>query len=200
MKRLKREYVKGIHGYWRFLCECGQEKIARGDTKAKYCCQDGCNKSNKVLHGDSHTRIYGVWGGMRARCLFNHRSNAHYKDKGISICEEWSSYIAFSEWALSHGYKDNLTIDRINIDGNYEPLNCEWVTRAENTKRQTRDRHPNAKSVCLDNVHFFKSIAKASEYISFTCNNTVKSISATLEKRINNNSTKPYKGFVITKY
>jgi len=73
---------------------------------------------------------------MRQRCENNRsQSYAHYGGKGIRICDEWLEYGSFRAWAMASGYSDNLTIDRVNSRGNYEPSNCEWVTRAENSRR-----------------------------------------------------------------
>ena len=111
-------------------CECGTLKeFSLGDLKRSNSC--GCIK--KTLNGLSNTRLYGIYQKMKERCL-NPR-NDHYKNyggRGITICEEWlKSYIPFREWALDNGYTDKLTIDRIDVNGNYEPSNCRWVTAKE---------------------------------------------------------------------
>ena len=76
-------------------------------------------------------RLYRIWVAMRNRC--NNPKTPRYSDyggRGITICAEWDSYEVFQKWALSHGYREDLTIDRINNDGNYSPDNCRWVTKA----------------------------------------------------------------------
>lgn len=84
-------------------------------------------------HGKRHTRIYDIWRSMRQRC-YNPNTNRYknYGGKGIKVCDEWrESFEAFYEWAMANGYADNLTIDRKDTNGNYEPNNCRWVTMKE---------------------------------------------------------------------
>ena len=78
-------------------------------------------------------KLYYVWTTMKYRC----KNKENYKDRGIEVCKEWNSYDVFLEWALNNGYKEGLSIDRINNDGNYEPQNCRWTTQsvqARNTR------------------------------------------------------------------
>jgi len=75
---------------------------------------------------------------MRSRCA--DPDNKHYGAKGISVCPEWGDFAAFRAWALSAGYDDSLSIDRIDSDEGYSPENCEWVTPAENTRRANAHR------------------------------------------------------------
>ncbi len=88
------------------------------------------NKIHKTTHGETKTRLYRIWRGMKSRC-YNRKFKPYprYDGRGITICDEWrNSYESFREWTLSHGYADNLTLDRIDNDGNFEPSNCRWVT------------------------------------------------------------------------
>lgn len=87
-------------------------------------------------------RISRVYWNMKTRC-YNPSSNKYnaYGARGIKVCDEWkNSFKKFKEWALSNGYGDNLTIDRINNDGNYEPSNCRWVTNKQNTNNTRKNR------------------------------------------------------------
>jgi hypothetical protein len=85
----------------------------------------------------SNTRIYSIWKGMRGRCCNpQDKDFKYYGARGIKLCKQWQQVEQFRDWALAHGYAANLTIDRIDNDGDYAPENCEWVTSSENTRRR----------------------------------------------------------------
>lgn len=87
----------------------------------------------------SYTRVYNIWRLMKRRCLNPNDSSYYaYGGRGIKVCNEWMHSDAFIKWAYANGYKDDLTIDRIDEDGNYEPSNCRWITRSENAKRSRK--------------------------------------------------------------
>ena len=95
--------------------------------------------NSQYKHGGRFTRLYNIWSLMKARCLnFNNPSYLNYGGRGITICTEWLEFIPFKDWALSNGYTDNLTINRIENDGNYEPSNCNWITCKEQQKNKRK--------------------------------------------------------------
>lgn len=85
------------------------------------------------------TKLYRCWVNMRHRCyLKSSHDYEKYGGRGIKVCDEWNNdFVPFMEWALSHGYKDELTLDRINVNGNYEPCNCRWITHREQQNNKT---------------------------------------------------------------
>lgn len=90
-------------------------------------------KGVNAIHGLSHTRIYNVWSSMKARCYNpNCPEYKYYGIRGIKVCDDWkNNFISFYNWAMANGYRDDLSIDRINNNGNYESTNCRWATRQE---------------------------------------------------------------------
>ena len=88
---------------------------------------------NAKTHGLSKTRLYTIWHSMKCRCHYPATNQyKNYGGRGIKICDEWEKgFLPFYNWAMSNGYKDDLTLDRINVNGNYEPSNCKWSTKKE---------------------------------------------------------------------
>lgn len=141
---------------WRCRCDCGNEKVVlgaslkRGRTTSCGCYQKEKLAENRpkdyskinVKHGDSshRSRVYNIWANMKQRCYNPNNPSYHwYGEKGITICDEWKEdYETFRDWASVSGYADNLTIDRIDSNGNYEPGNCQWLTQGENAAKAAR--------------------------------------------------------------
>ena len=128
---------RGYYTYWLCKCDCGNEKyVCSSNLKNGSTQSCGCSRFRKK-HGEStldkRTRLYNIWGNMIARCYAQNASGfERYGGVGITVCDEWrNSYEAFATWAREHGYSEDLTLDRINGKGNYEPSNCRWVTRVE---------------------------------------------------------------------
>ena len=96
---------------------------------------------NHLKHGMRHTRIYNIWRGMRQRCSNPRCVNyKNYGGRGIKVCQEWEDFQAFNKWAVGHGYSEELTIDRINVNGDYEPSNCWWITQKGQQNNRTNNR------------------------------------------------------------
>lgn len=89
----------------------------------------------------SATGLYSIWCGMKKRCYYQKSPNyKSYGGRGVKVCDEWKNdFKSFYNWAMSNGYRDNLTIDRINPFGNYEPSNCRWATYEEQAKNKRKN-------------------------------------------------------------
>ena len=121
--------------WWDCECQCGQKKEVRGsDLNRGFVQSCGCWKAEmpktRATHGASGTRLYRIWQAMKDRTGNSNASRyAYYGGRGIYLCQEWHYFEAFQKWSLSNGYRDDLSIDRINNNGNYEPANCQWATQ-----------------------------------------------------------------------
>lgn len=153
---------------WRCKCECGNEKVVVGthltDGSTKSC---GClsvenfnefNKKNNPAHKyknmnlkfNSGSRLYKIFMDMKKRCLNPNEKNYHnYGERGISVCDEWTDknngYLNFYNWAMNNGYDENLTLDRIDVNGNYTPENCRWATWKEQSNNKRNNKKINIK-------------------------------------------------------
>jgi len=169
---MTKQSVKCIHGqrfgrlvvikeadgiYWgkykhrQFLCQCdcGNKTIVRleylrnGHTQSCGCNRLIISSKSRLTHGGTKSRLYRIWTGMLRRCRNSHSKDyGNYGGRGIVVCDEWFNFEPFRDWALANGYADSLTIDRKDVNGNYEPNNCKWSTMLE-------QRHNRRDSVAI---------------------------------------------------
>lgn len=172
------DYVspQNIH-YARWHCLCtGCDKNNEKDVtdrslksgESKSC---GCHKikvsmqngKNNRKHNSSHSRLYNIWRGMKQRCYDKHRPEYYnYGGRGIKICAEWKdSFETFQQWALTNGYNETLTLERIDTNKDYNPNNCCWTTM----KRQQRNRRNNLL-ITYNNVT--KTLSEWAEDLGFS--------------------------------
>lgn len=133
---------------WLCKCECGNNTIVRasslkrGTTTSCGCLQKQIASKINTKHGMTGTRLYQTWKNMVGRCYYkSHTSYKYYGGRRIQVCEEWKNdFVSFYNWAINNGYTDNLTLDRINTDGDYEPNNCRWVSMRENDRNRRTNK------------------------------------------------------------
>lgn len=138
--------VKDAHRYWLCQCDCGNTTVVSSSNLGigTFSCGCGKRESKAKTHGcASHReyhRLYHIWNGIKFRC-YNQKSKdfKNYGMRGIKMCDEWlRDFPTFQAWAMLNGYSEDLSIDRIDVNGNYEPSNCRWATIAEQNKNKRK--------------------------------------------------------------
>jgi hypothetical protein len=128
--------------YWLCKCACGTERevylgnLTRGLSQSCGCLHREVARASHIVHGMAHTKLYGVWSGIITRCTNSRiKAWARYGGRGIKVCARWRSFQNFFK-DMSSSYREGLTIDRVDNDGDYTPSNCRWVTPAENSRNR----------------------------------------------------------------
>lgn len=145
--------AKNGDSIWRCQCKCGNyhdvnaSSLKSGNTKSCGCMAKEWRIAPHLKHGKSKTRLYHVWHGMIQRCNNSeHKEFCNYGGRGITVCREWQGekgFEAFEKWANENGFDENAersvcTLDRVNVNGNYEPNNCRWVDmKAQSNNKRT---------------------------------------------------------------
>lgn len=145
---IERYGYKGKAITWRCKCDCGGEKIVvgyslrSGNTQSCGCIHREQLVERNTTHGICGQRLYNIWGLMVQRCYNSKTPNYHcYGGKGVGMCDEWRyDFKSFYNWAIAHGYKDNLTIDRTDNSKGYSPDNCRWITMKEQANNRSTNR------------------------------------------------------------
>lgn len=123
-------------------CQCGKvytiflRDVIGGRSKSCGCMRGEMISKRMTRHGGSKSRLFNIWQGMRYRCMNpNSKAYADYGLRGIQICALWEQdFQIFREWATSHGYTETLTIERINVNKGYDPDNCTWISKGQQSK------------------------------------------------------------------
>ena len=154
--------------YWYCLCDCGhlskkrQRCLCSGDTRSCGCLGDKVRNewiASRFRRGPHATKLGVIWRTMKRRCYnLNSKQYENYGGRGILICDEWKDFPAFYTWAISSGYSEGLTIERINNDNGYSPDNCKWVTRKVQANNRRTNRPITFNGVTLNLVQWAEAL------------------------------------------
>lgn len=139
---------------WNCKCDCGNMVYGRrpnmvkaGEVRSCGCLKKEQDRHNlgesRITHGQSGTRLYGIWEKMRGRCnIEKNPAYYNYGGRGIKVCDDWNNeFEKFYEWAMANGYRDDLSIERIDVNGGYNPDNCCWIPMADQNKNKRNCRY-----------------------------------------------------------
>lgn len=164
---------------WLCKCDCGNEKVVlrssliTGNTKSCGCLELETKRAIHLKHGMAKTRLWNIWINMKSRCeSTKNKDYKYYGGRGITVCEEWKAFESFMNWSFKNGYKDELTLDRIDNDAGYEPNNCRWATRKEQTRNRdiTLKAEYNGENIPLGEIAELESIPYEKAYEKFIRN------------------------------
>lgn len=150
---VKFAYRKNGKSYYSCKCDCGETVDVRSDClttgNTRSC---GClvTDTNSKINSVTKEKLYRVWYGMKSRCdNLNNKHYQHYGGRGVKISDEWNTYGKFKSWAIDNGYVDGLSIDRIDVNGNYAPNNCRWVTIQKQQENKRNNKYYTHNGKCL---------------------------------------------------
>jgi hypothetical protein len=142
--------------------------LTTGYTKSCGCLRVDNGHRQLTKHGNSETKLYYVYSGMKQRC--NNKNSHAYKNyggRGIKICDEWTDFTVFQDWAIKNGYKENagLSIDRIDVNGNYCPENCRWTTIDTQSNNKRSNKYFEMNGECYSIAEWVKKLGGSSSLI-----------------------------------
>lgn len=177
------------HKFYKCLCDCGNIRIVQdshlktGNTKSCGCYRKEDASKKFTKHNKSADKLYGVWQTMKQRCYNkNNKSYNNYGGRGIIVYSEWKNeFMNFYNWAINNGYDSGLTLDRINVNGNYEPNNCRWV----NQLNQQNNRRNNRFITYLGETKTLCQWSRVLNIPSFTLRKRLYDLNWSIEKAFN---------------